>query len=152
MRIFFNTNTDWAFLFQFARFRVWRQSCSDPPFWQPMWGRLKHPESHLFVFFRGYWSTGPLFKVAMSWLKIVGYVIDFRHDVVVKVQVCDADSSPFLLREIHFGGQGAFECCVRHQLTCWRPLDTHASPFPTKRAELWNTSRSVTLDTQCLWQ
>jgi len=57
---------------------------------------------------------GPLLKFASSWLKTVGNVIDFRHDVVVKVQVCDAKSRPFLLREIHFGGQGALKA-VRHQ-------------------------------------
>jgi len=45
---------------------------------------------------------------------MVDHVIDFRHDVVVKVQVCDAESSPFLLREIHFGGQGAFQGWVSH--------------------------------------
>ena len=57
---------------------------------------------------------GPLIKFASSWLKIVDQVIDFRHDVVVTVQVCDAKSSPFLLREIHLGEQGAFQGWVRH--------------------------------------
>jgi len=97
----FHTNTDWAFPFHFARFREWRPSRADRPFWQPLRALLKRPESHLFVFFRGFWFTGPLFKFASSWLQIVGNVIDFRHDVVVKVQVYNADSesSPFLLRE-----------------------------------------------------
>jgi len=45
--------------------------------------------------------------------------------------------------EIHFGGQGAFQCWVRQQLTCWRPFDTNASPFPTQRAGLWNAYRYV---------
>ena len=48
------------------------------------------------------------------------HVIYFRHDVVVTVQVCDdAESSPFLLRAIHLGGQGAVTAyllkAVRHQ-------------------------------------
>ena len=132
MADFFHTNTDRALPFQFARLQEWRPSRADPPLWQPLRGRLKRPESHLFVFFRCFWFTGPLFKFASSWLKIVGNVINVRHNVVVKLQVCDAKSSPFLLREIHFGGQGAFQCWVRHHLTCWRPFDTNASPFPTK--------------------
>jgi len=75
---------------------------------------LKCSESYLFVFFRSFLFAGPLITFASSWLKIVDNVIDFQHDVVVTVHVCDAESSPFLLREIHFGGQGAFQDWVRH--------------------------------------
>jgi len=78
-----------------------------------------------------------MFKFASSWLKIVGHVTDFRHDVVVKVQVYDAESSPFLLREVQSGGQSAFQCWVQHRLTCWSPFDTDALPFPTRRAGLF---------------
>ena len=48
------------------------------------------------------------------------HVIDFRHDVVVTVQVCDAESCPFLLREIHLGGQGAFQGWVTYLLKAVR--------------------------------
>ena len=130
----FHNDTDLAFPFQFARSREWHPSCADPPVWQPLRGRLESPESHLFVCFQSFWFTGPLIKFASSWLRIVGNIIDFRHDVVVKVQawVCDAESSPFLLREIHFGGQGAFQGWGCHWLTCWRPFNTNALTFPTK--------------------
>ena len=45
--------------------------------------------------------------------------MDLRHDVVVKVQMWNAESSPFLVREVHFGSQGAFQCWIQRQLTCW---------------------------------
>jgi len=128
----FHTGTDRAFPFQFATFQEWRPSRADPSFWQPLQSRLKRPESHLFVFFRHFWFIGPLIKFASSWLKTVHHVINFRHDIVVTVQMCDAESSQFLLREIHLGGQGAFQGWVRHWLTYRRLFDTNASPFPTK--------------------